>query len=86
MKYWGENVFTGIPVGSDEPSLFNQFLDAHDIRPRSEDRRKLCQPSSTNLSGPLRLAGAIRFCPPQRQTLQQCRLADAGGAADTLTN
>jgi len=33
----GDNVFRTIPVGADEPSLFSQFLDAHDFA--SESRR-----------------------------------------------
>lgn len=31
MKNSGENVFEGIPVGPDESSLVDQFLDAHDF-------------------------------------------------------
>lgn len=35
MKNSGVNVFHGIPVGEQEPSLFNQFLTAHDFAPGS---------------------------------------------------
>jgi site-specific recombinase XerD len=38
---WGDNVFRNIPVGSDEPSLFAQFLDAHDLSPNT--RRAFAQ-------------------------------------------
>ena len=31
MNNSGENVFDGIPVGPDEASFLNQFLDAHDF-------------------------------------------------------
>lgn len=31
MNNSGENVFEGIPVGPEEASLFNRFLDAHDF-------------------------------------------------------
>ena len=35
MKNWGDNVFDGIPVGADEPSLFGAFLAAHDLASHS---------------------------------------------------
>ena len=30
-KFWGDNLFQGIPVAGNEPALFAQFLDAHDL-------------------------------------------------------
>ena len=41
MKNWGDNVFGGIPVGPDEPSLFGRFLSAHDFSANS--RRAFAQ-------------------------------------------
>ncbi len=38
---WGDNVFLGLRVGGDEPSLFVRFLDAHDFAPNS--RRAMSQ-------------------------------------------
>ena len=35
MKNCGDNVFDGIPVGADEPSLFGDFLAAHDLADHS---------------------------------------------------
>jgi len=35
MKNCGDNVFDGIPVGVDEPSLFGNFLAAHDLADHS---------------------------------------------------
>jgi len=35
VKYSGDNVFDGIPVGAEEASLFNQFLSAHDLAANS---------------------------------------------------
>jgi integrase/recombinase XerC len=35
MKNCGDNVFTGVPVGEDEPSLFGAFLAAHDLASHS---------------------------------------------------
>jgi integrase/recombinase XerC len=46
VKYSGDNVFDGIPVGPDEATLFRQFLAAHDFSANSrkavaQDVRKL---------------------------------------------
>ncbi|MEI7684845.1 MAG: tyrosine-type recombinase/integrase [Planctomycetota bacterium] len=46
MKNSGDNVFVGIPVGTDEESLFDRFLRSHDFTPNSrrafsQDIRKL---------------------------------------------
>ena len=35
MKNCGDNVFGGIPIGPDEPSLFGAFLAAHDLASHS---------------------------------------------------
>jgi site-specific recombinase XerD len=40
-KNTGDNVFRGIPVAGDEPALFGQFLDGHDLAPNS--RRAFAQ-------------------------------------------
>lgn len=40
-KNSGDNVFRGISVAGDEPALFTQFLDAHDLAPNS--RRAFAQ-------------------------------------------
>lgn len=36
-KNWGDNVFSGIPVGAEEPSLFVQFLIGSDFSPSTRD-------------------------------------------------
>lgn len=41
MKNWSDNVFGDIPIGPDEPSLFGQFLSAHDFS--SNSRRAFVQ-------------------------------------------
>src|SRR5688500_14746952 len=41
MKYSGDNVFEGIPVGKDEASLFARFLAEHDFSPHT--RRAFAQ-------------------------------------------
>lgn len=48
MKNWGDNVFSGLQVGVDEPALFAHFLDAHDLsansrRAMTQDVRKFVQ-------------------------------------------
>ncbi|NQU21098.1 MAG: tyrosine-type recombinase/integrase [Candidatus Nealsonbacteria bacterium] len=45
---WDDNVFSGLRVGGDEPSLFARFLDAHDFaansrRAMSQDARKFAR-------------------------------------------
>jgi site-specific recombinase XerD len=45
---WGDNVFKGLRVGKEEPSLFAQFLNAHDFatnsrRAISQDARKFAR-------------------------------------------
>lgn len=60
MKFSGENVFDGIPVGEQEPSLFNQFLAAHDFAPGSRrgftlDVRKFARWFSTANKEPFRV-------------------------------
>jgi site-specific recombinase XerD len=47
-KNSGDNVFRGLPVAGNEPALFTQFLDAHDLAPNSrraftQDMRKFTQ-------------------------------------------
>src|SRR5690606_7698263 len=37
----GDNVFSGLPVGADEPVLFTRFLDSHDFS--SNTRRAMVQ-------------------------------------------
>lgn len=41
MKNSGDNVFDGIPVATDEASLFGQYLAGHDFSPNT--RRAICQ-------------------------------------------
>jgi hypothetical protein len=38
MKNWAVNLFDGVPVGKDEPSLVAAFLDQHDF---AEGTRRL---------------------------------------------
>ena len=57
-KNTGDNVFRGIPVAGDEPALFTQFLDAHDLAPNSrrafaQDVRKFAQWFTTANREPL---------------------------------
>ena len=61
MNYSGENVFTGIPVGPDEASLLNQFLDAHDFAKGTQrgfvlDLRKFAKWFSNAIKEPSRVA------------------------------
>ena len=57
-KFWGDNVFQGIPVAGDEANLFAQFLDAHDLALNSrkafrQDMRKFGQWFTTANKEPL---------------------------------
>ena len=57
-KNSGDNVFRGIPVAGDEPALFTQFLDGHDLAPNSrrafaQDMRKFAQWFTTANREPL---------------------------------
>jgi site-specific recombinase XerD len=54
-KNSGDNVFRDIPVAGDEPTLFSQFLDAHDLAPnsRTQDMRKFGQWFTTANREPL---------------------------------
>ena len=59
-KNSGDNDFRGIPVAGDEPALFAQFLDAHDLAPNSrrafgQDMRKFAQWFTTANREPLAL-------------------------------
>lgn len=61
MKYSGDNVFEGIPVGPGEASLFNQFLSAHDFAANSrraimQDVRKFAKWFSQANKEPFRVA------------------------------
>lgn len=61
MKFSGDNVFEGIPVGKDEASLFARFLAEHDFSPHTRrafthDVRKFARWFSTANSEPLVIA------------------------------